>query len=346
MSTLLTALKNLPTSILDNIVRSGDDVLKRVARARSGVADSAANSANAAKAVRANADDFAASTAEGASKFKNITDAKQGTPPANTIPPADAGGALSSGRTAAKDSTLAKYGITPTKVFAGVSATVIASLALARLDATDGVKVAITDIKILSADKVQIAYTPASKNFNPCVNDTFTFYPPPNPDATPTTPDLSIGGDKTVIQIIDDNTIIIRAALTRAGNSVYPSPSAISSSPASAPAPAISWGKMTCHSDYENQLAQGIGEVVAFAAGTAAAAIVQTVGALTPAATEVLGAAAGGAANIISAGLAPLAPIVSDLFAPILDFFDNFKWIIIAICVILCGGIAAFLVLT
>jgi hypothetical protein len=238
---------------------------------------------------------------------------------------------------------LSKYGITPTTVFAGITALTLASLALARLDGTDGVKVSITDIKILSADKVQITYTPAGRNFNPCVNDTFTFYPPPNPDATPTSPDLSIGGDKTVVQVIDDNTIVIQAALTRAGTSVYPSPAPAPAS--NSPAPVIAWGKMTCHSDYENQLAGSIGEAVAFVAGATAAAIVETGTALTPAAAQVLSAAAGGAATVLGAGVNALTPLASDLFGPIMDFFEKFKWIIIAICVAFCGGLAAMLVL-
>jgi hypothetical protein len=33
------------------------------------------------------------------------------------------------------------------------------------------------------------------------------------------------------------------------------------------------------------------------------------------------------------------------LFGPIMDFFEKFKWIIIAICVAFCGGLAAMLVL-
>lgn len=344
MSALLTALKNLPTSALDSIINASRNVLKRVSKV-GGDAGSALDG-SAAAAIR-RGDDFPVSVAEGAAKSDAITVAKQGSPPANTIPPPSAS---STSRAAAKDSVLTKYGITPTKVFAGVSATVLASLALARLDATDGVKVSITDIKILDADKVQITYTPAGRNFSPCINDTFTFYPPPNPDATPTTPDLSIGGDKTVIQVVDDHTIVIRASLTRAGTSIYPSPapSPSSNSPASAPAPApaISWGKMTCHSDYDNQLAQGIGEAVAFAAGTAAQALVQTVGALTPAAAQVLGAAAGGAATVLGATANALAPAVNNLLAPIKDFFAKFKWIILAICIILCGGLAAFLVLS
>lgn len=344
-SQALTALKAFPTSALEGMVSASSAVLKRLSK----VGESVRTSFDGlfAKSIR-QGDDVGASIAEGAAKSDAITVAKQGTPPVNSLPPPSAS---STTRAAAKDSVLARYGITPTKVFAGVSATVLASLALARLDATDGVKVSITDIKILDADKVQIKYTPSDSNFSPCINDTFTFYPPPNPDATPTSPDLSIGGDKTVIQVIDDNTIVIRASLTRAGNSVYPSPAPAPSpsgspAPAPTPTPAISWGKMTCHSDYENQLAQGIGEAVAFAAGTAATAIVQTVGALTPAAAQVLGAAAGGAATVLAAGANAVAPAVNDLLAPIKDFFMKFKWIILAICIILCGGLAAFIVLS
>jgi hypothetical protein len=250
-------------------------------------------------------------------------------------------------RVTKQSDTLSKYGITSGKVFAGISATVLASLALARLDATDGVKVSITDITIMDANNVKITYTPAGRNFNPCVNDTFTFYPPPNPDATPTTPDLSIGGDKTIVQVIDGHTIVVRASLTQAGNSRYPAPAPApapnSPAPAPAPAPAISWGKMTCHSDYENQLAASIGEAVAFVAGAAAAAIVETGTALTPAAAQVLGAAAGGAAAVLSAGATALTPLANDLFGPILEFFGNFKWWILACCIILCLLFGAFL---
>ena len=102
---------------------------------------------------------------------------------------------------------------------------------------------------------------------------------------------------------------------------------------------------MTCHSDYENQLAGSIGEAVAFVAGAAAAAIVETGTALTPAAAQVLDAAAGGAATVLGAGVNALTPLASDLFGPIMDFFEKFKWIIIAICVLFCGGLAAAMVL-
>jgi hypothetical protein len=346
MSALKSALKAVP-DILGDLVTAGRNVLKRTPTPGENVVK--AGDSLAAKGVKADKAAFKASVVDAGNIGDNVVAGKAGKAPANTMPPPSAS---ATSRAAAKDSTLAKYGITPTKVFAGISATVMASLALARLDNTDGVKVAITDIKILSADKVQIMYTPAGSNFSPCVNDTFTFYPPPNPDATPTTPDLSIGGDKTVVQVIDGHTIVIQAALTRAGNSVYPSPAPApapapdSNSPAPAPAPAISWGKMTCHSDYDNQLGQVLGEAVAFVAGTAAAATVETIGALTPAMSEVLGAAAGGAATVLAGAANALTPLANDLFGPIKEFFDKFKWIIIAICVILCGGLAAALVLS
>lgn len=347
MAALKSAFKTVvgtAGSVLDSMLLASKNVLKRSAKFGSEMAGQATQ---LARRVRDNLEDLMTSVRNAANKADEITTAKTGKAPLNDMPPSGLA------RTTKQSDTLTKYGITPTTVFAGITALTLASLALARLDATDGVKVSITDIKILSADKVQITYSSPSSNFNPCVNDTFTFYPPPNPDATPTTPDLSIGGDKTVVQVIDGHTIVIQAALTRAGNSVYPSPAPApapapspSGSPAPAPAPAIAWGKMTCHSDYENQLAGSIGEAVAFVAGTAAAAIVETTTALTPAAAEVLGAAAGGAATVLGAGANALTPLANDLFGPIKEFFDKFKWIILAICIILCGGLATFIVLS
>ena len=336
-SSLRTAIKGFvstASSVIDSMLLASKNALKRSAKVGS---DMAAQGATMARRVRDNFDEFMTSVRNAANKADEIATAKKGKAPLNDMPPSGLA------RVTKQSDTLSKYGITPTTVFAGITALTLASLALARLDGTDGVKVSITDIKILSADKVQITYTSAGRNFNPCVNDTFTFYPPPNPDATPTSPDLSIGGDKTVVQVIDDNTIVIQAALTRAGTSVYPSPAPAPAS--NSPAPAIAWGKMTCHSDYENQLAGSIGEAVAFVAGAAAAAIVETGTALTPAAAQVLDAAAGGAATVLGAGVNALTPLASDLFGPIMDFFEKFKWIIIAICVILCGGLAAMLVL-
>ena len=341
MSALKSAFKNIVGSagaVLDNLITASRNALKRSSKVGD---DVAAMDSALARQARGDASTLARTTEDAANTADNIADAKAGKIPTNDMPPSGLT------RVTKQSDTLSKYGITSGKVFAGISATVLASIALARLDATDGVKVSITGITILSADKVKITYTPAGRNFNPCVNDTFTFYPPPNPDATPTTPDLSIGGDKTVVQVIDGNTIVIQAALTRAGTSVYPSPAPAPStnSPAPAPSPAIAWGKMTCHSDYENQLASSIGEAVAFVAGAAAAAIVETGTALTPAVAQVVAAAAGGAAAVVGAGADALTPLASDLFGPIFDFFEKFKWIIIVICVLLCGGIAAMLVL-
>jgi len=343
MAALKSAFKGFTSTAaaaFDSILTASKNALARSAKVGSGISGQAASMA---RRVRDNFDEFMTSVRTAANKADEIATAKTGKAPLNDMPPSGAA------RLTKQSDTLNKYGITPTTVFAGITGLTLASLALARLDGTDGVRVSITDITILSADKVKITYTPAGRNFNPCVNDTFTFYPPPNPDATPTTPDLSIGGDKTVVQVIDDNTIVIQAALTRAGSSVYPSPAPSPSSgspaPAPAPGPAISWGKMTCHSDYENQLAGSIGEAVAFVAGAAAAAIVETGTALTPAAAQVIGAAAGGAAAVLGAGANALTPLASDLFGPIMDFFEKFKWIIIVICVLLCGGLAAMLVL-
>jgi hypothetical protein len=334
LKSALGAFVKTSGAVLDSVLTASRSVLARSAKVGS---DVAAQGAAMARRVRDNFDEFMTSVRTAANKADDITTAKTGKAPLNDMPPSGLA------RVTKQSDTLSKYGITPTTVFAGITALTLASLALARLDGTDGVKVSITDIKILSADKVQITYTPAGRNFNPCVNDTFTFYPPPNPDATPTSPDLSIGGDKTVVQVIDDNTIVIQAALTRAGTSVYPSPAPAPAS--NSPAPVIAWGKMTCHSDYENQLAGSIGEAVAFVAGATAAAIVETGTALTPAAAQVLSAAAGGAATVLGAGVNALTPLASDLFGPIMDFFEKFKWIIIAICVAFCGGLAAMLVL-
>jgi len=334
LKSALGAFVKTSGAVLDSVLTASRSVLARSAKVGS---DVAAQGAAMARRVRDNFDEFMTSVRTAANKADDITTAKTGKAPLNVMPPSGLA------RVTKQSDTLSKYGITPTTVFAGITALTLASLALARLDGTDGVKVSITDIKILSADKVQITYTSAGRNFNPCVNDTFTFYPPPNPDATPTSPDLSIGGDKTVVQVIDDNTIVIQAALTRAGTSVYPSPAPAPAS--NSPAPAIAWGKMTCHSDYENQLAGSIGEAVAFVAGATAAAIVETGTALTPAAAQVLSAAAGGAATVLGAGVNALTPLASDLFGPIMDFFEKFKWIIIAICVAFCGGLAAMLVL-
>lgn len=341
-SALRTALKNIPSSagsLLDNLITASRNVVKRSAKVGN---DIAAQGAAMARRVRSNVGEFLTSARNGANKADEIATSKAGKSPLNDMPPSGLA------RVTKQSDTLSKYGITPTTVFAGISATVLASLALARLGATDGVRVSITDITIIDANNVKITYTPSGSNFNPSVNDTFTFYPPPNPDATPTTPDLSIGGDKTVVQVIDDNTIVIRASLTRAGNSRYPSPAPATSPSSStlAPAPVIAWGKMTCHSDYDNQLGASIGEAVAFVAGAAAAAIVETGTALTPAAAQVLGAAAGGAAAVLGAGVDALTPLANDIFGPIFEFFEKFKWIIIAICVILCGGLAAMLVLS
>jgi hypothetical protein len=343
MSSLKTTIKGFvgtAGAVLDSVLTASKNVLKRSAKIGS---DMAAQGAAMARRVRDNFDEFMTSVRNGANKADEITTAKTGKAPLNDMPPSGVA------RVTKQSDTLSKYGITPTTVFAGITATVLASLALARLDATDGVKVSITDITIIDANNVKITYTPSGSNFNPCVNDTFTFYPPPNPDATPTTPDLSIGGDKTVVQVIDGHTIVIRASLTQAGNNRYPAPAPAPASasnspaPAPAPAPAISWGKMTCHSDYENQLAASIGEAVAFVAGTAAAAIVETGTALTPAAAQVLGAAAGGAAAVLSAGANALTPLANDIFGPVLDFFGNFKWWILACCIILCLLFGAFL---
>jgi hypothetical protein len=340
-SSLKTAIKGFvgtAGAVLDSVLTASKNVLKRSAKVGS---DMAAQGADMARRVRDNFDEFMTSVRTAANKADDITTAKTGKAPLNDMP------LSGKPRIDKMKDTLSKYGITPTTVFAGITALTLASLALARLDATDGVKVSITDITIMDANNVKITYTPTGRNFNPCVNDTFTFYPPPNPDATPTTPDLSIGGDKTVVQIIDGHTIVVRASLTQAGNSRYPAPAPAPASnspaPAPAPAPAISWGKMTCHSDYENQLAASIGEAVAFVAGAAAAAIVETGTALTPAAAQVLGAAAGGAAAVLSAGANALTPLANDLFGPILDFFGNFKWWILACCIILCLGFGAFL---
>jgi hypothetical protein len=339
MSSLKTALSGFVRTsgaVLDSVLTASRNILARSAKVGS---DMAAQAANMARRVRDNFDEFMTSVRNAAAKADDITTAKTGKAPLNDMPPSGLA------RVTKQSDTLSKYGITPTTVFAGITATVLASLALARLDATDGVKVSITDITILSADKVKITYTPAGRNFNPCVNDTFTFYPPPNPDATPTTPDLSIGGDKTVVQVIDDRTIVIQAAITRAGTSVYPSPAPAPSanSPVPAPSPAIAWGKMTCHSDYENQLAASIGEAVAFVAGAAAAAIVETGTALTPAATQILSAAAGGAATVLGAGANAFTPLANDLFGPVFDFFASIKWWILACCIFLSLGFAAFL---
>jgi len=339
LTSALGAFVKTSGAVLDSILTASRSVLARSAKVGS---DMAAQGAAMARRVRDNFDEFMTSVRTAANKADDIATSKTGKAPLNDMPPSGLA------RVTKQSDTLSKYGITPTTVFAGITALTLASLALARLDGTDGVKVSITDIKILSADKVQITYTSAGRNFNPCVNDTFTFYPPPNPDATPTSPDLSIGGDKTVVQVIDDNTIVIQAALTRAGTSVYPSPAPATSPSSStlAPAPVIAWGKMTCHSDYDNQLGASIGEAVAFVAGAAAAAIVETGTALTPAAAQVLGAAAGGAAAVLGAGVDALTPLANDIFGPIFEFFEKFKWIIIAICVILCGGLAAMLVLS
>jgi len=342
MSALKSAFKTLvgtAGSALDSLITGAKNVLKRSSKVGD---DIASQDALIARQARNDPQTLLRTAEDGFNTADGIATVKVGKSPVNDMP------ASGLARVTKQSETLSKYGITSGKVFAGVSATVLASLALARLDATDGVKVSITDITILDASKVKITYSSPSSNFNPCVNDTFTFYPPPNPDATPTTPNLSIGGDKTVIQVIDDHTIIIQAVLTRAGNSVYPSPapSPSSGSPAPAPSPAISWGKMTCHSDYENQLAGSIGEAVAFVAGAAAGAIVETTNALTPAAAQVLGAAAGGAATVLAAGANAAAPAVNTLLAPIKEFFDKFKWIILVICVLLCGGLAAALVLS
>lgn len=341
MSALKSAFKNIVGSAgtaLDNLITASRNALKRSSKVGD---DVAAMDSALARQARGDASTLARTTEDAASTADNIADAKVGKIPSNDMPPSGVA------RVTKQSDTLSKYGITPTKVFAGISATVLASLALARLDATDGVKVSITDITIIDANNVKITYTSPGRNFNPCVNDTFTFYPPPNPDATPTTPDLSIGGDKTVVQVIDGHTIVVRASLTQAGNSRYPAPAPAPASnspaPAPAPAPAISWGKMTCHSDYENQLAGSIGEAVAFVAGAAAAAIVETGTALTPAAAQVLGAAAGGAAAVLSAGATALTPLANDLFGPILDFFGNFKWWILACCIILCLLFGAFI---
>lgn len=333
MSVLTTLLKALPPSVLDNLISVSQNVLKRSSKVGRSVAS--ATDGAAAAAIR-RGDDFPASVAAGAAKSDAVALAKNGLPPANTLPPPSAG---ATARASAKNSTLAKYGITPTMVFAGVSATVLGSLALARLDATDGVRVSITDITILDENTVKITFTPSGSNFSPCVNDTFTFYPPPNPDATPTTPDLSIGGDKTVVKVLDNNTIVIRATLTQAGNSRFPvpPPPAPGATPSTPPTIA-NWGKMTCHSDYDNQLAQGIGEAVAFAAGAAAGALVETAGALTPAAAQILSAAAGGAATVLSAGADALEPVLDDIFGPIKEFFGQIKWFLLACCLLLISG--------
>lgn len=342
MAALRSAFKNIVGSAgtaLDNLITASRNTLKRSPKVGD---DIAGQDALIARQARGDAPTLLRTTEDGANTVDNIADAKAGKPPTNDMPPAG------KSRIDKMNDTLSKYGITSTKVFAGITALTLASLALARLDATDGVKVSITDITIIDANNVKITYTSPGRNFNPCVNDTFTFYPPPNPDATPTTPDLSIGGDKTVVQVIDGHTIVIRASLTRAGNSRYPSPAPATSPSSStlAPAPVIAWGKMTCHSDYDNQLGASIGEAVAFVAGAAAAAIVETGTALTPAAAQVIGAAAGGAAAVLGAGVDALTPLANDIFGPIFEFFEKFKWIIIAICVILCGGLAAMLVLS
>ena len=336
-SSLKTTLKpfvSTAETVINAMLLASRNVLKRSAKFGS---DMAAQGAAMARRVRDNFDEFMTSVRNAANKADEITTAKTGKSPLNDMPPSGLA------RVTKQSDTLSKYGITPTTVFAGITATVLASLALARLDATDGVKVSITDITIIDANNVKITYTPAGRNFNPCVNDTFTFYPPPNPDATPTTPDLSIGGDKTVVQVIDEHTIVIRASLTQAGNNRYPAPAPAPASNSPAPAPVTAWGKMTCHSDYENQLGASIGEAVAFVAGAAAAAIVETGTALTPAAAEVLGAAAGGAATVLAAGANALTPLANDLFGPILEFFGNFKWWILACCIILCLMFGAFL---